>query len=145
MVESGSFKVLGPDDTALVQSFLDHAGDSLETFRYFKSRPLSIIANHLLTCVYVENGLVAGYGHLDKEGTDIWLGIAVTQQFRNRGIGSKIFKFLIESSIEYGVKVVKLTVDKSNSAAINLYQKYGFVITRSIDDIVYLMELKNGE
>ena len=51
----------------LIQDFLSSAGNALTKFRYFDSRPLSILDQHLATFVLVQEAKVIGYGHLDQE------------------------------------------------------------------------------
>ena len=72
-------------DHALLRIFLDGAGDSLTSFRYFDKRPLDAVANHVCTWLWVEDGKPLAYGHLDNEDGITWLGIAVQEQPRGKG------------------------------------------------------------
>lgn len=121
-------------DTSLLQQFLETAGNSLETFRYFASRPLTVITNHLVTIVLSENGMPIGYGHLDKDGETVWLGIAVKEQMKGKGFGRRIMKFLVTAADELQLQQIMLTVDKSNSGAIALYKQFGFVEAGMINE-----------
>jgi GNAT superfamily N-acetyltransferase len=108
-----------------------------KTFRYFDKREFSCLDNHILTNLYyVENDCV-GYGHLDHDGENVWLGIMVLDNHVGKGYGNKIFEALINSTNSD----ISLSVDKINIKAINLYKKYKFVIF-SENEYSYKMILK---
>lgn len=109
------------DNKELVQRFIDihHS----ESFRYFQSRSIEAIKNHLVTLVVTYNGDIVGYGHIDFEKVH-WIGICVLEKYQGQGYGSLIMKTLMG----YTQNTLYLTVDKSNKKAINLYTKYGFKI-----------------
>jgi ribosomal protein S18 acetylase RimI-like enzyme len=108
-----------------------------KTFRYFDKREFSCVDNHLLTNLYyVENDCV-GYGHLDHDGENVWLGIMVLDKHVGKGYGNTIFEALINSTNSD----ISLSVDKINIKAINLYKKYKFVIF-SENEYSYKMILK---
>ncbi len=72
------------------------------------------------------NGCVAGYMGLSKiAGEGYVTNIAVLPEFRRKGIGNKLLKYVIndcKSELEF----ISLEVRASNSAAISLYEKLGF-------------------
>jgi len=82
--------------------------------------------------VLVENDEVIAYG-------DIWYmfencdltNIAVKRQYRNKGYGSKMLKYLIKTAAKKGCEFMHLEVDVLNDAAINLYKKYNFETVRT--------------
>jgi sugar phosphate isomerase/epimerase/GNAT superfamily N-acetyltransferase len=113
-------------NTHLLEKFVSRAGKSLETFRYFSSRPFSVVQNHVCTWVIEEGGQVEAYGHLDKEGETVWLGIAVAEHAKGKGFGKKMMQRLMESALALGLPKVKLSVDHVNAAAIELYRQSGF-------------------
>jgi GNAT superfamily N-acetyltransferase/sugar phosphate isomerase/epimerase len=113
-------------NTHLLENFVSRAGKSLETFRYFAKRPFSIVQNHACTWVIEEDGQVEAYGHLDREGDTVWLGIAVTDHARGKGYGRKMMQRLMDSASAQGISRVKLSVDNANEAAIRLYERFGF-------------------
>jgi ribosomal protein S18 acetylase RimI-like enzyme len=97
------------------------------TFRYFSKRPYSVIKNHIYTCMYYDGDKCVGYGHLDKEGENIWLGVLVSDTETGKKIGGKIVDDLIMSTnLE-----ISLSVDVSNNRAIHIYEKKGFIITNT--------------
>ena len=90
-------------DVKLLQQFIDEAGSSLKSFRYFQKRPLEVIKNHACTFLLVDDGEPVAYGHLDvsdeatiashcgdgeqKPATEkvIWLGVAVVERVQRAG------------------------------------------------------------
>lgn len=120
-----------------LERFIATMGNSSESFRYFKSRPISVIANHLCTVLLFVNNEPIGYGHLDKEGNDVWFGIAVCQDFLGQGNGKIIMEYLIDKADYLRLPELKLSVDESNVQAIKLYKKLGFVKLREKDGILF--------
>jgi ribosomal protein S18 acetylase RimI-like enzyme len=122
-----------------LRSFIQNLGESSSNFRYFESRPLNIIENHLVTVLASsESGEEIGYGHLDQEANVIWLGIAVAGHLRGKGIGTLLMKYLLDFADKTKVKEIRLAVDKSNDQAFKMYKRYGFDV---FDDLgkSYLM------
>ena len=54
--------------------------------------------------------------------------IAVSPEFRGKGIGSMIMRRVLEEAREQGCRSVILSVRESNKAAISLYERFGFVV-----------------
>ena len=117
-----------------IKRFLKNCKESLISFRYFNSRDLSAIDNHVLTVLYYNNENPIGYGHLDKENGKVWLGICLADDFRGVGIGKKIMSYMINLS----KTDIYLSVDKENIAAINLYEMFGFHIERENIDSIFM-------
>ena len=126
----------------LVRQFLKNAGNSLNSFRYYKNRPIKIIENHKCTVVLSKRDNIVGYGHLDEENKKTWLGICIVEFEKGKGYGKKIMNYLIEFIKSHDIKIVYLTVDSENIAAIKLYKKYFFKIERKISSETVLMKLK---
>lgn len=129
MVNELSFRLVTYEDTTLLKSFLKGAKSSLESFRYFNNRDFSVLQNHLITTILLQNHEPVGYGHLDKDSECIWLGIAVSEGFQKLGYGSKIMHFLTGFADKNGIVNLYLSVDKDNISAIKLYRKFGFFET----------------
>lgn len=110
----------------LLKYFLENAGESLSKFRYFDSRNIDCISNHLVTLLLMFNNSPIGYGHLDKENEIIWLGICISEKFTNKGLGTIILDRLLSDSKKLNIAKVNLTVDKDNIIAIRLYLRIGF-------------------
>ncbi len=144
VIESAEILTIRPGDEGYLKSFLAIAGSSLESFRYFDKRPLSVIKNHIVTCVLMQNEQVIGYGHLDKDGNEVWLGIAIAEKFKGMGYGNKIMAHLVSKAQEKGIKNISLTVDLNNSQARKLYEKFGFSLVRQVNERSILMEYTGG-
>lgn len=121
-----NFTRINISNSHLLENFVSRAGKSLETFRYFAKRPYSVVENHVCTWAIVEDGQTEAYGHLDKEGDTIWLGIAVTDHAKGKGYGRLMMQRLMDSALALGLQQVKLSVDHVNEAAIKLYERFGF-------------------
>lgn len=130
-------------DVSLVEEFLKTAGSSLSSFRYFEKRPLSIIENHLVTCILTFQHQPIGYGHLDKEEDKVWLGISLSDKYLGQGLGKLIMTFLIKRSIELNLKEINLTVDKDNQAAIKLYKSFNFQENGNVNERSVFMVRRN--
>jgi putative acetyltransferase len=56
-------------------------------------------------------------------------GMAVHDEFQNRGVGSALLTAMLELGENWlGLRRIELTVYTDNSAAVHLYEKFGFVI-----------------
>jgi ribosomal-protein-alanine N-acetyltransferase len=55
------------------------------------------------------------------------LNITVSEKVRNRGIGTRLMREILERAKKYGVTDIHLEVRESNASAIHLYEKLGFV------------------
>lgn len=54
------------------------------------------------------------------------LGIAVIKEYWNKGVGSMLLSAVIEFARENGFEIIDLQVRSDNTAAIHLYEKFGF-------------------
>ena len=123
------------DDVVITETALEHVDDIVIIEKLSFTTPWSKNAFiHEIKdnkfAIYISalvNNKVVGYagmwqifdeGHITN--------IAVHPEFRENGIGSRLLKKLIEISREKGIKKITLEVRKSNTAAKNLYYKYGF-------------------
>lgn len=118
------------EDIQLLINFLDSAGNSLDTFRYFGKRPLEIIENHMYTILILnENEVPVAYGHLDPQGDILWLGICVSENQIGKGYGKRIMTDLTHKADSEGILELILQVDKTNVNAVSLYKKFNFFTT----------------
>ena len=71
----------------------------------------------------------------------VCLGITVQKQYWNIGIGSALFKEMIEASRSYGVSIMELEFTEGNERAKHLYEKFGF---RVVSEKPNAFRLKDG-
>lgn len=127
----------------LLRQFLDQLGSGVESFRYYQKRPIETALQHVLTAVAMdEQQQPVAYGHLDREGENLWLGIAVAESSQGRGVGKQMITHLIRAAQTAGEREIVLTVDKTNTKAIRLYETNGFIRTAQQDHYyIYRMHL----
>ncbi len=68
-----------------------------------------------------------GFGFIDKHTPE--LSIAVRPEYRDRGIGTSLFKKYLSEAGKQGFREVSLSVDKRNRS-VSLYRRMGFEIVR---------------
>ena len=84
-----------------------------------------------LFLVAKSNQRVIGYACVWIIIDEVHIGnLAVASEYRKKGIGEKLLKEVFKQAEEKNAKFATLEVRASNSAAINLYKKYGFVEER---------------
>ncbi len=75
-----------------------------------------------------DGGKIAGYGGITvAAGSADIDNIAVTEPFRHSGVGTALLSRLCETAKERGAEKVFLEVRVSNSPALSLYLKNGFI------------------
>lgn len=142
MVED-DFKILkiNKSNRELVTKFLQLAGSSLDTFRYFDKRSLDVIDNHKLTLLGVSRSMPIAYGHLDYDDKGrLWLGIAISENHIGRGYGREIMNSLLSYAENNNLLEIYLSVDKLNEKAISMYKKNGFEVSGKHGDNVLIMK-----
>lgn len=81
-----------------------------------------------LWIVAVEGDIVAGYvGSQSVMGEADMMNLAVAPEFRRQGIAGNLVQELIRNLCDEKVSSLTLEVRQSNSAAIALYEKLGFI------------------
>jgi RimJ/RimL family protein N-acetyltransferase len=108
-------------------------------FRYYQKRPFSIIKNHLVTLLLKENDKTIGYGHLDLENENVWLGIMVADNHVGKGVGTNI----ISELLKYHNGKINLSVDDDNYNAISLYKKFNFFEINKQNNTIIMLKNEN--
>ncbi len=90
-----------------------------------------------------DNGVVAYLGvevHREDEEDFVYLDdLSVTEKYRSQGIGSALIHEAENYAKEKGVENILFHVEKSNTAAVGVYEKLGYKIFRD-DGSRYLMK-----
>ncbi len=80
------------------------------------------------TLVAVDGGEIIGSLHVDASQHGFGeIGMAVSREWRGRGVGSALLAAAIEWARERNLHKLSLSVFAHNAAAIALYRKFGFV------------------
>ena len=78
-----------------------------------------------------------GYGFFDEDTPEI--SMAIKNEYRNKGLGTKLIEEIIEIYKDVGVKALSLSVDKQN-LAFKLYTKQGFSIFSETETSVSMIK-----
>ena len=74
------------------------------------------------------NDKTVGYlGMQNAMGDGYITNVAVTNEFRKKGVATALLSSLFDYAIKNSMNFISLEVRKSNTAAISLYQKLGFI------------------
>lgn len=76
----------------------------------------------------------AGYGVIHKNLSESLVTGGLLPEYRNRGLGHDLFKFLTDTSVKRKLPV-KLEVLKSNQRAFKVYEKLGYTVYDETDKI----------
>ena len=88
---------------------------------------LETIENGGFYTVFEQDGRIVGYAGLQIVLDEGYItNVAVTEEFRGRGIGSALIESLKNIALEKGLSFISLEVRRSNNGAIALYKKHGF-------------------
>jgi RimJ/RimL family protein N-acetyltransferase len=103
----------------------------------FLARMLSRLEKDELFFLIAEvDGKVVASSEIDRrtgyEGHVGVIGLAIKSGFRDLGIGTEMMMTLVKQAEKMGLKVLTLTAFASNSRAIHVYEKVGFVQTGRI-------------
>lgn len=127
-----------------ITTFLSN--DFPSTFRYFKTRSIDIIKNHILTIVVVnEQQLPVGYAHIDYDKGYFWFGICILEPYQGFGIGSKMTEHILNHEKIKPLNEIYLSVDTINTKAINLYKKFDFNIVEQKVNIYVMKKIINNK
>lgn len=111
-----------------LKSFLNNAGQSLQTFRYFEERPIFCVKNHAATFLMFLNKTAVGYSHLDPSDNKLWLGICISEGYTNKKLGAQLMGHTLRyAKLNKLNELIHLSAYKTNYSAIRLYEKHGFV------------------
>lgn len=113
-----------------IKEFIDSCTTELKTFRYFNNRKLNIFKKHLYSFIIYKNNVPIGYYHVENENKFNWFGICILKKYQNTGLGTLIMNHMLYCAKFLNIKKIDLAVDINNYAAINLYNKFGFKITK---------------
>lgn len=114
---------MGPDDVRMVAEVESRS----YAFPWSEAIFRDCLRAGYYCCVAEIDAIVIGYGIMSTgAGEAHVLNLCVGEQFRFRGVGSRMLEHLLEFAGSLGVRDVFLEVRPSNTVAIRLYQSRGF-------------------
>lgn len=119
-------KVRVADLAALAE--LDQQAYREESYGGMTLRQFCGIAGDLFQ-VAVQGGAIVGYGlalPTANAGEACFMSLVVASEFRGQGIGRALVEKVLANCDKRGLRVVWLTVDTANEAAIKLYSSFHF-------------------
>ncbi|MDN3018308.1 GNAT family N-acetyltransferase [Paenibacillus sp. BSR1-1] len=89
--------------------------------------------NSVILVAEQEDGKLAGYliaigGTAKRNKHTVYLVIGILQEYRGRGIGTKLFQRIEAWALTHKISRMELTVVTENLAGVTLYKKMGFEI-----------------
>ena len=143
------FKVLTPEGEYLndlinhnIEIFPEDQEDTLrrEAEEYFANYAQSEVSKKAALLIYDKrnNSLVGSIMTYISNESPVLEAIAVKQEYRGRGIATKLINHASNVYFENGYHAVKLTVFKDNVKAISLYKKLGFAQGLPVSKLVYV-------
>jgi len=109
---------------------IEKARYGIESYSVYSIRMMPLLYGR--TCLVAEIGnKIVGYclgAREDISPTVGWLlSVVILKDYENQGIGSALCLQCIEEFKLMGVRIIKLTVEPNNNAAIHIYKKLGFI------------------
>jgi perosamine synthetase len=130
----GELDIIHADESRLSEFITN---DIPSTFRYFRTRNATdCLKSNALTLLGLVDDVPVAYGHIDTS----WIGLCVLPTHQSRGYGAFLLDFLIAYARIAPLDFLRLSVDRTNSRASELYMRRGFRITETTDT-AYLMRL----
>lgn len=109
---------------------IDYMVDNFQSENAIKNQ----IENENYTYFYINNEAQnIGYIGLSKKQNYLFLSkFYIKKDYRNKGIGTKVFEFIKDFATKNYYKKIQLTVNKNNTNTIKAYKKWGFVVVNSV-------------
>lgn len=63
--------------------------------------------------------------------------VGILETYRSRGYGTYLLQLLLHALEEIGIRNIVLHVEESNTSAVSLYKKTGFLITETLSSYLY--------
>lgn len=80
--------------------------------------------------------LVYDYEDYTEENVKVYLSrLIVKKEYRNQGFGQEFLKYIVALCKEKGYQQITLGVDTDNKNALRIYQKFGFTVYQTANDM----------
>jgi RimJ/RimL family protein N-acetyltransferase len=121
-----------PGDKKKVMDFFDQMGDETRTFftQWNRNTAMSFFDGDQPDKVFFlaeENNVMVGYTFLWETNRGIpWLGIAVHEAYKGKGLGKRLIQTCIDWALKNGKGGIILSAHPANIRAHALYERMGF-------------------
>lgn len=88
--------------------------------------------------IYSENTLV-GAVHTELNGNTLYLSILVFPEHQNKGYGTAVIRDIKNGVLPYAFNKIEVSIDKTNTASIRLFEKCGFVCVSQEGELLNLV------
>ncbi len=85
--------------------------------------------------VMLENKIVAAV-HIEKQSDILYLSILVLPEHQNKGFGAQILEDIKSQRLAQGFSKIIVSIDKTNTPSIKLFEKHQFVLSGEDDDLL---------
>lgn len=113
---------------------LQQIGYMVEKFQSFSAMEGQIETQGYQYYMLTENDALIGYCGLKEEAEEKRLFLSklyIQKQYRGKGYASQAFRFMVNLCKEKGYHKIWLTVNRFNENTIKVYEKKGFIKTRT--------------
>lgn len=116
----------------------------LKQFEWFYSIYMTSSSDELFAFLLMLDDKAIGYGLIRDRASRPLISGGLAKEYRGKGYGEKLFKIVTDmasrTSSGKGTRSVFLEVLTTNTAAIKLYEKLGFVTKVSSQEILYMQK-----
>ena len=83
-----------------------------------------------------ENNKLIGTTHLERQESVLFMAILVFPKFQRMGFGAQIVKDIQNDIFGLDFDRIEISIDKTNSASLKLFEKAGFIRTLKEDELI---------
>jgi len=125
------------ENKALLDNFILNINS--EYFRYYNSRTIDVIKDHILTMLFYDTikNKYFGYTHIDF-CEQYWFGIYLDSDYRGKKLGDLLCKYTLSHKKLNSITDVSLSVDTDNNSAVKLYLNNGFEEYKRTESVIYM-------
>lgn len=113
-----------------------NSNPTLETEKGFIKKHLQDGSGLFLA--FIEDSLVGVLSATKQDSNEVGIGISVSKEYRNQGIGSELIAYLFQWTPSHQVNKIRLEVLKVNNNAKRLYERFGFGIDKTTKDSIHM-------
>ena len=91
-----------------------------------------------------ENDVLVAATHLEILNETMYMDVMVIPMYQRKGIATKIIKDIQSGNIPFDFGKIEVSIDKSNTASIKLFEKMNFKFVSMEDELLNYVYAKNS-